>query len=161
MKIANLDNIVTAYTLKINTITLNRRTDLPESHEGFCITSVNSAYEIFGLIFDDLDDDQEHFVMLMLYGDHSVIGYKTLCSGTASSNIIDVGLVAKNALLFGSTRVLVAHNHPNGCLQPSHADINITDRIRKAFYLLNIELLDHIILHKGEYLSMKEHCALW
>ena len=58
------------------------------------------------------------------------------------------------ALKMGASAIIVAHNHPSGCLAPSVADIQLTDRLRRALGLIDIDLLDHLIVAQGRYLSM-------
>ena len=43
-------------------------------------------------------------------------------------------------------RIIFAHNHPSGIAEPSQADIQITERLKKALALVDIRVLDHIII---------------
>jgi DNA repair protein RadC len=60
------------------------------------------------------------------------------------------------AIELRAASLIVAHNHPNGQLQPSEADIEITKRLTKSADILGIELLDHLIITKQGYFSFEE-----
>ena len=57
-----------------------------------------------------------------------------------------MSLVLRDALLAQSTSMILIHNHPSGNLDPSQADLSITEKVRKAGELMDIKLLDHLIL---------------
>jgi len=52
--------------------------------------------------------------------------------------------------------VIVAHNHPSGCLEPSDEDLSLTKRLAQAGKLLGIEVLDHVIVTKEGFMSFKQ-----
>jgi DNA repair protein RadC len=56
-----------------------------------------------------------------------------------------------------ASAIIVAHNHPNGSLQPSPEDIRITGQLKEAGAILGIPLLDHIIFSSRGYYSLAEH----
>ena len=58
--------------------------------------------------------------------------------------------------LSNAAALITAHNHPSGCAEPSAADRDITQQIRRACQLMNIRLLDHLVIGKGEYVSFAE-----
>ena len=63
---------------------------------------------------------------------------------TKSGEVL-VGEVAKRALRLNAAAVVVVHNHPSGIPEPSHADRELTERLRQALALLEVRLLDHVI----------------
>jgi len=105
-------------------------------------------------IFENLDSAQEHFILLCLDGNHRVIGYKILCSGTQSSCNVDCTLLWRAALALGARCIAIAHNHPTGALEPSQDDIAITKKILDGGELLDIELIDHLIITTDNHLSI-------
>ncbi len=68
--------------------------------------------------------------------------------------------VVKQALLWNSAAVIVAHNHPSGIPEPSQADEIITQRIKHALALVDIRLLDHIVVGDGASVSLAERGTL-
>jgi DNA repair protein RadC len=69
---------------------------------------------------------------------------------------IRVGEVFRDAVRRNSTAAIVAHNHPSGDPSPSPEDILVTRQLVEAGTLLDIELLDHLIIGRGRYASMRE-----
>jgi DNA repair protein RadC len=62
-------------------------------------------------------------------------------------------VILQYAIKANAAAVILAHNHPSGNLKASEADINITNKIREALKLVEIQLLDHIIINKDEEYS--------
>jgi DNA repair protein RadC len=62
--------------------------------------------------------------------------------------------VAKAALEKNASSVIVAHNHPSGSAEPSRADILITKRLKSALEIIDVKLLDHFVIGKGEIVSL-------
>ncbi|MBN1247401.1 MAG: DNA repair protein RadC, partial [Anaerolineae bacterium] len=100
--------------------------------------------------------EQEHFVVLFLDTRNRVIGRETLYVGNLNSTHIRVCEVFRNATRCNSAAVIVAHNHPTGDVSPSPEDVEVTRQLVQAGKLLDIELLDHLIVAKQRYTSMRE-----
>ena len=99
---------------------------------------------------------QEQFMVLFLNSKMEVIGYRTISMGNISYCTVDIKLLASLALHCMASYVIVAHNHPSGCLQPSTTDIRLNRVIRKSLSLINVTLHDHLIITVGGWLSMRE-----
>jgi DNA repair protein RadC len=102
--------------------------------------------------------DLEHEVFCCLYLDkrHRLIEYEQLFRGTIDGANVYPREIVKIALQRNCAAVIVAHNHPSGVPEPSHADELITQRIKEALGLVDIRLLDHIIVGDGITVSMAE-----
>ena len=70
---------------------------------------------------------------------------------------MDRDKIVAGAVKCGAKYVVLGHNHPNGLIEPSAADVDATNRIVQALGVVNIALGDHIIVSGGEYYSMKVH----
>ena len=70
--------------------------------------------------------------------------------------MVDVRLVLKNALEFGATGLILAHNHPSATLKPSEADKQITSKLKTAAESLDIKVLDHLIITEKAYFSFAD-----
>jgi len=151
-------NTTTIYTKSLRTITLKIRQDFLADPGAKLPTaeSPNDIYEILKAIYRQLDDDQEHLVLLVLNLSQEVSGYKVLSSGNERTSLADGKIVFRNALLLGAASIVVAHNHPSGKLKPSAADINFTNKIIEAGKTLDIPVLDHIILTDRGYISLRD-----
>ena len=91
--------------------------------------------------------DREVVYVLYLDQRHHVIGEEPLFFGGINECAIDVRVLLAKALGHGGVVALIlAHNHPSGSLEPSQADIHITDKIRGACEIVGINLLDHLIV---------------
>lgn len=99
---------------------------------------------------------QEQFMALFLNSKMEVIGYRTLYTGNLRSCSVDIKLLASLALHCMASYVIVAHNHPSGCLQPSPNDVRLNKAIRKALDVIGVTLHDHLIITVGGWLSMRE-----
>jgi DNA repair protein RadC len=98
----------------------------------------------------------EEFIMLSLNTANKVIGYYKVSKGGMKATVADTRVIATVALQSLATRVIIAHNHPSGSLRPSDADKQVTNKIKDALNLLDIELLDHIIITKDSYFSFND-----
>lgn len=110
--------------------------------------------EVLGGIFNRLDDDQEHLVLLTLDPSANVRGFKVISSGTKESIVIDPAIIYKNALLLGAACIVLAHNHPSGELEPSYEDLKATVRLARIGQDLRIPLIDHIIYTTEKCISI-------
>jgi DNA repair protein RadC len=105
-------------------------------------------------IFSDMQNDAvEKFVGLFLSGQHHVLACTWLFSGGVSEAVVDPKILVKAALDIGATSVIIAHNHPSGEIKPSSSDIALTKRLKSAFDIFDICLLDHMIIGLGTYYS--------
>ncbi len=84
--------------------------------------------------------------MLLLNRANKVLGITTISEGGLSGTVTDVRLIFQYAIKANDSGIIVAHNHPSGNSNPSESDLKITQKIKEAGNLLDIQLLDHIIL---------------
>ncbi|MNI91173.1 hypothetical protein D3C73_1487960 [compost metagenome] len=77
-------------------------------------------------------------------------------SGTLNASLVHPRETFKLAILANAASIIGCHNHPSGDPTPSPEDVEITERIRDAGSLMGIDLLDHIVLGEGSFISMKE-----
>jgi DNA repair protein RadC len=104
--------------------------------------------------------DHEVFAVLLLDARNRLIEFVELFRGTIDGASVYPREVVKLALAKNAAAVLIAHDHPSGVSEPSHADELITRRLRDALALVDIRLLDHIIIAGGESLSLAERGLL-
>lgn len=103
---------------------------------------------------DIRDKKQEHFVVITLDGANRLIAKRTITIGTLTSSLVHPREVFADAITDRAASIIVAHNHPSGNLEPSKADIKITNQLRESGELLGIKLIDHIVVTKREYKSI-------
>src|ERR1035437_10094382 len=91
-------------------------------------------------------EQKETFKMLLLNRANKVLGITTISEGGLSGTVTDVRLIYQYAIKGNACGIIIAHNHPSGNSNPSESDQKITQKIKEAGNLLDIQLLDHIIL---------------
>lgn len=106
--------------------------------------------------------NQERFAVLLLDAKNQLLGTKLITIGTATETLANPRDIFREALRQGATRMIIAHNHPTGSVEPSQEDIFLTKQLLQGGQLLCISLLDHLILGNGNYQSLHVTIpALW
>lgn len=77
---------------------------------------------------------------------NAVLGILSISKGGISGTVTDVRLIFQGALKTNASGIIVCHNHPSGNANPSESDRKITQKIKEAGNLMDIQLLDHIII---------------
>ncbi|MEO0443641.1 MAG: JAB domain-containing protein [Pseudomonadota bacterium] len=155
--IRDFTHIETIYKKRIKAVSIKVKQDYVASDdiELQTIGNPNDVKDVLASIFQNLDDDQEHFILLVLNQAHDLTGYKLISSGAQSYSTADCKVLFRNALLLGASAIILAHNHPSGSLTPSGSDIAVTKKIIEAADLLDIEVVDHVIYSSKGCLSLK------
>ena len=103
---------------------------------------------------------REVFACLFLDNSHRVISFDELFEGTIDGASVHPREVVKRALHHNAAAVILAHNHPSGVAEPSHADRAITVRLRDALALVDVRVLDHFVVGDAEVVSFAERGLL-
>lgn len=101
------------------------------------------------------DLEHEMFVILFLDNRHCLISYEPMFRGTIDATNVYIREIVKRALALNAAALIVAHNHPSGCAEPSVPDKIITDQIDRALSLVGIRLLDHFIVGGSSIVSLE------
>jgi len=100
-------------------------------------------------------EQREVMTALLLDRANKVLGLIKIGEGSATGCVVDEQYLLRAAILANAQGIIIAHNHPSGNLKPSEADIKISNKIKQAAKLINIEVLDSIILSsEGGYRSL-------
>jgi DNA repair protein RadC len=109
------------------------------------------------LVMEDLRSElREHFVCLFLNTKNQVLARETLSVGTLNASLVHPREVFRAAIKRGCASIICIHNHPSGDPTPSPEDISLTRRLHEAGTLIGIDVLDHIIIGDGRFISLKE-----
>lgn len=100
--------------------------------------------------------EQEELWVMLLDTRNRVLRIDTIYRGSLNSSQVRVGELFKNAIRRTAAAIIVVHNHPSGDPTPSPDDVAVTRAIVQAGKLLDIEVLDHLIIGGGRYVSLKE-----
>ncbi|MBT2105592.1 DNA repair protein RadC [Enterobacter mori] len=102
------------------------------------------------------DMEREIFMVIFLDNKNRVLKHTHLFSGTLTHVEVYPREIVREAIKVNAAGVILAHNHPSGCAEPSRADKEITERIIKCCQFMDIRVLDHLIIGRGEYISFAE-----
>lgn len=133
---------------------LGRRRRAEKASEKKTITGSASVFELMQPVIGELP--HEEFWIVYMNNSNKVIQTFQLSKGGITGTLVDIRLVLKNALEFGATAIILAHNHPSGSLQPSMADKQITQKLKKASDSIDVKILDHIIVTDKTYFSFAD-----
>ncbi|AFY60553.1 DNA repair protein RadC [Synechococcus sp. PCC 6312] len=103
----------------------------------------------------------ERFGVLLLDVRHRLLGHQIISIGSATETIAHPKEIFREVIRRGANRMVIAHNHPSGNLDPSQADLSLTRQLLAGGQLLGIPILDHLILGQGEFCSLRQTTTLW
>jgi DNA repair protein RadC len=118
--------------------------------------SAEDARRIARTIFETLDADKEHFVLLALNNKNRVNGFKLISTGSLTASLVHPREVWRAALYLCAAAVVFVHNHPSGDPAPSPEDQDITRRLKETGDVLGIRVLDHVVLGDDRYFSFSD-----
>lgn len=136
------------------TLEIGRRLVLLSHGEKFQIKTPTDVVQLMQLEMSHLD--QEHLRAISLDTKNRVQKIQTVYIGSLNSAAIRIGEVFKEAIRQNACSIIVVHNHPSGDPTPSPEDVMVTRQIVDAGKMLDVEVLDHIIIGKGRFVSLKE-----
>ena len=135
-------------------IELGRRLSLESPEERPAIHSPEDAAALVRYEMSALE--QEHLRVLLLDVRNRVLGIVEVYHGSLNTSQVRVGELFKAAIRRNAAAIIVVHNHPSGDPTPSPDDIAITRAIVQAGKLLDVDVLDHLVIGGGRYISLKE-----
>lgn len=92
------------------------------------------------------EEPREHFAVAFLDTQNRLTAWEIMFSGTLSQTSVYPREVVKAALRHNAAAVILAHNHPSGVAEPSHADQSLTETLRRALALVEVRILDHFVV---------------
>lgn len=117
-------------------------------------TVIKEPIDGYNLVKDKLMfEQQEKVIILCLNSRLEVMKEKTVFVGSNNISIISGRELFKEALICGSSRIMVIHNHPSGNPTPSPEDVETTKRLYKMAEELEIEVIDHLIIGRNKFYS--------
>lgn len=99
---------------------------------------------------------KEHFICLFLNTKNHVIAKELISVGTLNSSLVHPREVFRAAIKRNSASIICCHNHPSGDPSESPEDVQITHRLVNAGEIIGISVLDHIIIGRNRFVSMRE-----
>lgn len=133
---------------------LSRRLQTPESDSPPRITCPSDAAALLMPAMRDLE--QEELRVILLDTRNRVLGIPTIYKGSLNTSMVRVGEIFRPAIEAPAAAIVLAHNHPSGEAEPSPEDVTVTRQAVEAGKLLDIDVLDHLIIGLGRFVSLKE-----
>lgn len=127
------------------------------AEEKFAGEILNSSNQVFSYFHEKLrDQKKEKFFSILLDCKHKIIREELVSVGSLNLSIVHPREVFALAIREAAESILLVHNHPSGDPSPSKEDIFVTQRLVEVGKLVGIEVLDHIIIGNGSYVSFLE-----
>lgn len=121
------------------------------------IVSSQDSYKVLKKMFDsDTLEIFEQMIIVFLNNANKTIGWTKHSSGGTAMVVCDPKLILTTALQCGATKLIIAHNHPSGELNPSKADLIMSNRVKEGCNFIGMELLDSLIITAENYYSMAD-----
>ncbi len=137
---------------------LGRRVEKADVESLEVIEGPSDAARWLRLVLGDLR--QEGIAVLLLGARHQVLRVQLVALGALNAASIQPREVFRSAVAAAAAAVVLAHNHPSGCPEPSQDDLRLTRRLAACGETLGVTLLDHLVLGEGSYVSLRERGAL-
>jgi DNA repair protein RadC len=135
-------------------IELGRRLALEAPDEKLVINSPADAAALVQYEMSALE--QEHLRVILLDRRNRVLAIVEVYKGSVNSSQVRVGELFKEAIRMNASALIVTHNHPSGDPTPSPDDVAVTRAIVQAGKLLDVDVLDHLVIGQGKWISLKE-----
>ncbi|KMT21536.1 RadC family protein [Clostridium cylindrosporum] len=118
---------------------------------------ITSPKDMANMLMEDMRYlKKEHFRVVFLNTKNIVLDVSDLSIGTLNSSVVHPREVFYDAIKKTAYSIVICHNHPSGDPTPSSEDINVTNRLSEVGKIIGIELLDHLVIGDGVYVSFKE-----
>jgi len=118
---------------------------------------IQSPADAAGIVMYEMSNlPQENLWILNLDTRNRLINVEKLYKGSLNTSMVRVGEVFKAAIQKNAAAILMVHNHPSGDPAPSPEDANLTRAVVSAGKLLDIDVLDHVVIGRGRFVSLKE-----
>jgi len=119
--------------------------------------TINSPADAAALVSYEMSAlEAEHLRVILLDRRNRVMETVEVYKGSVNSSQVRIGEIFKEAVRKNASAVVVIHNHPSGDPTPSPDDVAVTRAIVQAGKLLDVEVLDHLVIGQGKWVSLKE-----
>jgi DNA repair protein RadC len=124
-------------------------------------TKIQRTEDVFNYFIDHLSEKNKEFLYaLYLDTKNRIISEELISVGTLNSSLIHPREVFNPAIKASCNSIILVHNHPSGDSTPSKDDEEMTKRMFDAGDLLDIKILDHVIIGKDEFYSLKSKSTM-
>lgn len=154
-ELKNIKGIGTIKAIELKAVgEIAKRISKPLTENKIKITSKIDVVELF---MNELQNEENEVLKIIMLNNQNIIKkISTIAVGNEKNISINVKAILAETVKMQIPKIILIHNHPSGNPEPSIADIEFTNKVKKAANLLDIQLLDHIIIGDGIYKSMFE-----
>lgn len=154
-ELMEIDGIGTAKAMQVIALSeLSKRFKTYRSGDTY---KISTPSDVAALMMSEMKGlSKEILRVILLNTKNIVIQVRDISVGSLNSSIVHPREVFNEAILWHSASIVICHNHPSGDPTPSKEDIGITKRLKECGKIIGIDLLDHIIIGNGIYVSLKE-----
>ena len=140
-------------------ITVSYKDNVKTSERAVVKCSTDAA-SIMAAAFENCMQHHEEVFALYLNRSNRVLGISCIGKGGLVGTVVDIRIILQTALMSNSNSILLCHNHPSGSTQPSHQDIQLTQKIKVGCEAIGIKLFDHLIITDEGYTSFADEGLL-
>jgi DNA repair protein RadC len=117
---------------------------------------IQQPEDVAGLLMLHMADlEQEQLRLVLLNTRHDIIGWPVVYSGGLRTAIVRPAEVFREPIRQNASAIILAHNHPSGDPTPSPEDVNLTFQVAQLGKQLDIEVLDHLVIGRGRWVSLR------
>lgn len=126
------------------------------------LATIRCAADVYSLMMPRLSYlDREHFIVVLLSTKNQVLGTELVSVGCLNASLVHPREIFKTCVKRSAASVILVHNHPSGDPSPSPEDVIVTRRLIEAGRIMGIDVLDHVIIGDGRYISLRESGIEW
>lgn len=153
-KIADsLDIPLTKACQLIAGVELGRRLHANKAGKATYVRNARQAYQYFR---DMTHSKKEQLRGLYLNSRYQVVHDEVISVGTLTSNLVHAREVFQPAIEHSAIAIIIAHNHPSGVIEPTEADVAVTEQLILSGKILGIDLIDHLVIAGDKFISVLE-----
>ena len=155
-ELKNLKGIGRVKAIQIKAICeLSTRMSRPSNYRKIQIKEPN---DIACLLMNDLRFEKKEIVKVLIINNKNIVlKILDVAIGSGNYSSLNIRYILSETIKMNAPKIILVHNHPSGDPTPSRKDFEVTEKLRKAAELLNIELLDHIIIGNMHYKSIMQY----
>lgn len=121
------------------------------------VTMITAPADAANLLMGEMQHlEQEQLRVILLNTRNVVMGVRTIYIGNVNSSVVRIAEIFRPAIMENAPAIIVAHNHPSGDASPSPEDVSVTRKIVEIGRSLSIDVLDHVIIGNGRFVSLRE-----
>ncbi len=132
-------------------IELGKRVDNKSIKESITLNNTELVHKFFASLISS--SKQEQLLVILLDNKKRLISYEIMYKGTENSSVVSPKEIYNYAIKNRASAIIIMHNHPSGLIEPSAADIEMTNSLVYTGKIIGIPLLDHLITNGQNYYS--------